>query len=82
MFFLFLFVVVVFLILFVFFCFVFLIGALRTKRHSDFYWSNDQKDNKKKTYKNKPKMSRDMSFPTMWYVRPAKAKTSLRIRAV
>ena len=27
-------------------------------------------------------LSRDMRFPTMWYVRPAKAKTSLRIRAV
>ena len=27
-------------------------------------------------------MSRDMRFPTMWYVRPAKPQTSLRIRAV
>ena len=27
-------------------------------------------------------MSRDMRFPTMWYVRPAKAQISLRIRAV
>ena len=27
-------------------------------------------------------MSRSMRFPTMWYVRPAKAQTSLRIRAV
>ena len=27
-------------------------------------------------------MSRDMVFTKMWYVRPAKAKTSLRIRAV
>ena len=27
-------------------------------------------------------LSRDMRFPTMWYVRPAKAQTSLRIRAV
>ena len=27
-------------------------------------------------------MSRDMRFPTMWNVRPAKAQTSLRIRAV
>ena len=27
-------------------------------------------------------MSRDMRFPTMWYVRPAKAQTSLRIRVV
>ena len=27
-------------------------------------------------------MSRDMRFPTMWYVRPAKAPTSLRMRAV
>ena len=26
-------------------------------------------------------MSRDMRFPTMWYVRPAKSQTSLRIRA-
>ena len=26
-------------------------------------------------------MSRDMRFPTMWYVWPAKAQTSLRIRA-
>ena len=24
-------------------------------------------------------ISRDMRFPTMWYVRPAKAQTSLRI---
>ena len=29
-----------------------------------------------------PILSRDMRFPTMWYVRPAKAQTSLRIRAV
>ena len=28
------------------------------------------------------KTSRGMRFPTMWYVRPAKAKISLRIRAV
>ena len=27
-------------------------------------------------------LSRDMRFPTMWYVRPAKAQTSLHIRAV
>ena len=27
-------------------------------------------------------MSRDMRFPTMWYVPPAKAQTSLPIRAV
>ena len=27
-------------------------------------------------------MSRDMRFPTMWYVPPAKAQTSLRIHAV
>ena len=27
-------------------------------------------------------MSCDMRFPTMWYVRPAKAQTSLHIRAV
>ena len=27
-------------------------------------------------------MSHDMKFPTMWYVRPEKAQTSLRIRAV
>ena len=27
-------------------------------------------------------MSRDMRFSTMWYVRPAKAQTSLRIQAV
>ena len=27
-------------------------------------------------------LSRDMRFPTMWYVRPAKAQTSLRICAV
>ena len=26
-------------------------------------------------------MSRDMTFPTMWSVRPAKPQTSLRIRA-
>ena len=30
----------------------------------------------------KRKMSRDIRFPTMWYVRPAKAQTCLRIRAV
>ena len=28
------------------------------------------------------KLSSNMIFPTMWYVRPAKAQTSLRIRAV
>ena len=27
-------------------------------------------------------MSRDMKFPTMWYVRPAKPQISLRIRTV
>ena len=27
-------------------------------------------------------LSSDMRFPTMWYVLPAKAQTSLRIRAV
>ena len=27
-------------------------------------------------------MSHDMRFPTMWYVQPAKAQTSLRIGAV
>ena len=27
-------------------------------------------------------LSRDMRFPTMWYVRPAKVQTSLRKRAV
>ena len=27
-------------------------------------------------------LSRDVRFPTMWYVRPAKAQTSLRISAV
>ena len=27
-------------------------------------------------------LSRDMRFPTMWHVRPAKTQTSLRIRAV
>ena len=26
-------------------------------------------------------MSRDMRFPTMWYVRPSNAQTSLRMRA-
>ena len=30
----------------------------------------------------KQNMSRDMGFQTMWYVRPAKAQISLRIRAV
>ena len=28
------------------------------------------------------KLSQCMRFPTMWYVRPAKPQTSLRIRAV
>ena len=28
------------------------------------------------------RISRDMRFPTMWYMRPAKAQTSLRICAV
>ena len=32
--------------------------------------------------KRKPQMSRSMRFPTMGYVRPAKAQTSLRIRTV
>ena len=30
----------------------------------------------------KDEMSRGMRFPTMWYVRPAKAQTSLRIGTV
>ena len=30
----------------------------------------------------KTEMSRDMKFPTMWYVRPAKPQISLRMRAV
>ena len=35
------------------------------------------------TFKNlKLHMSQCMRFPTIWYVRPAKAQTSLRIRAV
>ena len=29
----------------------------------------------------KEEMSRDMRFSTMWYVQPAKAQTSLRVRA-
>ena len=33
-------------------------------------------------YKLLKHLSRDMRFPTMWYVRSAKAQTSLRIRAV
>ena len=32
--------------------------------------------------KNILNMSHDMRFPTMWYVRPAKAQTSLRIHTV
>ena len=32
--------------------------------------------------KTKHNMSRDIRFPTMWYVRPAKPQISLRIRAV
>ena len=32
-------------------------------------------------YKIGHKLSRDTRFPTMWYVRPAKVQTSLRIRA-
>ena len=28
------------------------------------------------------KMRHDMRFPTMWYVRPAQAQTSLRIRTI
>ena len=32
--------------------------------------------------KDQNNMSRDMRFPTMWYVQPAKAQTSQRIRAV
>ena len=35
-----------------------------------------------KNPKMEKQMSHDMRFPTMWYVRPAKAQTSLRIRAV
>ena len=27
-------------------------------------------------------LSRNMRFPTMWYVQPAKAQTSLRLRTV
>ena len=33
-------------------------------------------------YGRKKQMSRDMRFQTMWYVRPAKAQTSLRIFTV
>ena len=35
-----------------------------------------------KTFSCKVQMNRNMGFPTTWYVRPAKAQTSLRIRAV
>ena len=35
-----------------------------------------------KSFLHIPYLSRDMRFPTMWYVRPAKPQTSLRIRAV
>ena len=38
-------------------------------------WSRDK-------YIIKANMSRDMRFPSMWYVRPAKPQISLRIRAV
>ena len=31
---------------------------------------------------NQTDMGRTVRFPTIWYVRPAKAQTSLRIRAV
>ena len=34
------------------------------------------------TRRGKTHLSRDMKFQTMWYVRPAEAQTSLRIRAV
>ena len=33
-------------------------------------------------HKDQNNLSRDMRFPTMWYVRPAKPQISLRIRAV
>ena len=35
-----------------------------------------------KRIKYKVELSHDMRFPTMWYVWPAKAQTSMRIRAV
>ena len=44
--------------------------------------SADGKKKKHTESHNQNNMSRDMRFPTMWYVRPAKAQTSLRIRAV
>ena len=34
------------------------------------------------TWAKEGEMSRDIRFPTMWYVRPAKPQISLRIRAV
>ena len=44
------------------------------------YTKTEKKEKKIKSDKNN--ISRHMRFPTMWYVRPAKAQTSLRIRAV
>ena len=35
-----------------------------------------------KEFSEKVNLSRNMRFPTMWYVRPTKAQTSLRICAV
>ena len=44
------------------------LGPLKISRLLSKLWSSDSKN-----------MSRDMGFPTIWYMRPAKAQTSLRI---
>ena len=49
---------------------------------AQFTWNNGSTDVTDCSDGSKNNMSRDMRFPTIWYVRPAKAKISLRIRAV
>ena len=61
--------------------------------HGDLFWSKSKtfdtlivlwKDSFWKKYKsyNDLHLSRDMRFPKTWYVRPARPKINLRIRAV
>ena len=60
--------------------------VLQDKCHIEIFLSpgTDQNvtDGKMDASYNDKQMSRGMRFPTMWYVRPAKAQTSLRICAV
>ena len=54
------------------------LSAILPKTHV----SGTQKNRLDVSFEHTEEMSRNMRFPTMWYVRPAKPQISLRLRAV